>query len=761
MQPMLQQLPPKYKPSFVLDSVTGASCAYSMRRLTKAYTGPCLTVQLETAATLNVGFTRRGDFDVVAYNAFVAGHTPTILTWYDQMGSSTPASNLLRLTQATAANQPTLNLTWKNNRPAVQFRSAGSQQLTAANAFAVALAQPTTSHLVGSFDGAYNDNNTAIFHSGPTALHLNQLGKRNSNFWFLNAGTSLAGLQLDDTAPNIFTAMFNNTTSFLRVNGRQVFTGTTSTNDWTQLRVGADQTPNYSNVSISELIIFNSNTNATQVTIQSSQSAYYQIPCISVGHGSTVLAGTGATTRYNQATTKVLPSGIVMLCYNSLLLSASGLNGNQMHIRFSADYGATWSTEDKWTDGTAITYLLSGVTTNWPATLPTLTGNQGLAEPWIIRCPNGDLLILTWRSDYAGADNGTYQIRSTNGGRTWGEWAQVTVASLPGGDSQNETFITDDDFVIMSGSGKGTIYTGARVMQTTSANNNTIGAQRNILLTSTDNGVTWTYKSDITSYTSCNGLGTLEVGLEYVGNNTIIAMLRPCSGSVTLAGWTARSTDMGATWAAATEVTSTALSTARPRVKTRSHLVAGGNVVNDLSNSWSSDPVLIMCGFVGWGNLVSLATGTAASPSVFTTVGAVAHNLTVGDLVVTTTIVQNGSAVNPNGHWLVNTTPSASTFTLKTLAGVVLNNSGSGWTGGSVFDSTTDDNRKRRVAMWVSYDRGVTWCHPIFLDTEYGQGYGDMFYDPLNGWYVNVTTKATIITAADTIEQYKFALVGL
>lgn len=785
-----QALRPVSNRRLLLDRISGAVFGYALRQLRSTYHGYAVLMERDDAQQLNIGF-RHGDFDLATYLAWNLGHTSGVRGWYDQMGSSTGASNANRFVNTTFANQGTINPSWRNGRPAVQFRKASSQSLTMTNTFGVALAQPVTTLLVGSFDGTYNSDAIGVFHSGPTASHRMQLYTGSSGVWSFYAGTVAPALKGSNTTPNIFTALFNGGGSNLAINGRVLIQGgDVNTNDWTQIQLGSALGASFSDVTIAELIGFNANNNATNVAIEESQSAYYQIACIARGRGTTTPAGTGVTTGFQEPSKWVRPDGVVVLTYLEAVTGAN-FSGNRQHIRYSSDYGASYSPEDKLLDGvTSPTYLLNGVQTNFPMTLPSgaISGNMGITSPWLIPTPAGGVVCEQWATDYAGNDKGTWQNSSPDG-QTWGEWAQVTFVGLPaeatqpGGLVQNETFMTDDSFILMSSAGVGTIYSVARVMETSSADNNKTtpapGRQRSILVTSTDNAVTWTFVSNITTYTSGPGWGTLECALEYVviaGVPTIVAVLRAMPGVVTFTGWTTKSTNLGASFGAGgtqlvpgplIDITSMTLNTGRPIMKTRAHLRAGKDLLLDLTNSWANDPVLIMSGFVGFGPIILLSAATTASPAVFSTVAAVAHNLVVNDLVTTYGISQNGSAINPNGYWRVNTTPSASTFTLKSVAGTVLNGDGvNAWTGGSIIDSTTNPNNNRRVCVWVSYGFDGSgypiWSHPIYLDSDYGQCYGDMFYDPMNGWYVVVTSKQSAATVVlNTVNQYKFSLAGL
>lgn len=103
-----------------LDALRGATVAYSLRKLTPAYTGNAIQVRRSSdSTTQNIGFTFAGDLDVTSLMTFVGTGSGYITTWYDQSGNS---KNLL---QATAASQPRIVnagvLEMQSGKPSVHF----------------------------------------------------------------------------------------------------------------------------------------------------------------------------------------------------------------------------------------------------------------------------------------------------------------------------------------------------------------------------------------------------------------------------------------------------------------------------------------------------------------------------------------------------------------------------------------------------------------------------------------------------------------
>lgn len=286
-------------------------------------------------------------------------------------------------------------------------------------------------------------------------------------------------------------------------------------------------------------------------------------PSVSVASSSTIGSG-GADDWWGRASIKRRSSddALVLAYYRSTSHSA---NGGDLHIRFSDDHGATWTAED--------TKLGGGSVSGFPMNPPSLSGVQDAGEPWLYVCPNGDLLLHMWKVDYGGSNAGSWQSRSTDGGDTWSTPTQISWTGTHSLSSTN-TFQTDDDFVFDR-----TIYAGVRTYDGASYTDCFMS-----LVKSTDNGVTWDFVSNITgpSETAC-----IEVGLTYVGNSTIVAMLRSLDHT---AGYQRTSTDMGATWGSLTNVTSTVGILGRNRVYSSMELRGDAG--------WWKDPNRVMVGYV-------------------------------------------------------------------------------------------------------------------------------------------------------------------
>ena len=86
--------------SLLLDTYSGASVAYSLRKLSSTYSGSAIRVRRSSDNTeQDIGFTGN-ELDTTSLTSFVGANDGYVTTWYDQSGNSADA------TMATAVNQP-------------------------------------------------------------------------------------------------------------------------------------------------------------------------------------------------------------------------------------------------------------------------------------------------------------------------------------------------------------------------------------------------------------------------------------------------------------------------------------------------------------------------------------------------------------------------------------------------------------------------------------------------------------------------------
>lgn len=109
----------------LLDVVTGAVAAYSLRKLRTAYAGAAVRVRRSSDnAEQDIGFSGV-DFDAGAFSAFVGGGSGLAAKWYDQSGNTND------VTQAVALEQPQVVLNVQNGRAGVTLDGIDDDMLSA------------------------------------------------------------------------------------------------------------------------------------------------------------------------------------------------------------------------------------------------------------------------------------------------------------------------------------------------------------------------------------------------------------------------------------------------------------------------------------------------------------------------------------------------------------------------------------------------------------------------------------------------------
>ena len=73
----------------ILDTYTGATVAYSLRRLSSSYTGALIRVREDSGNTqTDIGYDSNGDLDTAAIASHCGANNGYIVKWYDQSGNT-------------------------------------------------------------------------------------------------------------------------------------------------------------------------------------------------------------------------------------------------------------------------------------------------------------------------------------------------------------------------------------------------------------------------------------------------------------------------------------------------------------------------------------------------------------------------------------------------------------------------------------------------------------------------------------------------
>ncbi|NQT12807.1 MAG: exo-alpha-sialidase [Planctomycetes bacterium] len=195
-----------------------------------------------------------------------------------------------------------------------------------------------------------------------------------------------------------------------------------------------------------------------------------------------------------------------------------------IHLITSTNEGRTWSELNRWFDGTPIEGM------------PYEDGHTH-SEPGLFRMPNGDLILQFWRTSYA---SGTKQLRSKDDGKTWTlDIDRISVDGVPGADD-DLAIGTEDYFVDPENPSH--VYMAFQYFH--------FNSQAGTLLArSRDNCKSYSFMSwmgPLADQGDPDGGATFEPAIEYVGQRTIVAVMRDAAGNRRT--WQTVSTNMGASF---------------------------------------------------------------------------------------------------------------------------------------------------------------------------------------------------------------------
>jgi predicted RecA/RadA family phage recombinase len=258
----------------LLDTYSGATTAYSLRKLRTAYTGYAIRVRRSSDNnSQDIGFDGSGNLDTTSLTSFVGSNSGYVSIWYDQSGNS------LNMVQNTSAIQPTIvssgAIVTNGSKNAVYFNS---QRLGVASPnFNIS---NSSVFFVGKSVGA-SINSAAIIvmnsnpDDNPEVKLAGGYGAINS-YW--NSAYAINTPNLMDTT-KVYSSIINgNITHTVWGNGTQIATGTrTGTfNNITEFTLGGYvRTNGYQNGYASEVIMYTNDQSSNRTNIESNINTIY------------------------------------------------------------------------------------------------------------------------------------------------------------------------------------------------------------------------------------------------------------------------------------------------------------------------------------------------------------------------------------------------------------------------------------------------------------------------------------------------------
>jgi hypothetical protein len=267
--------------SCILDVMSvRPAVAYSLRRLSAAYTGKAINVRRSSDNTaLDIGFVNNR-LDTATLLAFVGSGSGYVATWYNQ-GTLGSAGNV---SQATAASQPQIVtsgvLQTSNGIPAVLF--SGSQYLVTSASVQVVNASTGAVSAFAVASSSSSAQQDLIVQDGSTRVW----GLRNGGaiaskpaFYVVNTGVTLVGAGSSLYPTSLFGGTFDGTTVTALSNGVAGGTGSFSGTAQTStcpVSIGEGLGGQYVSGTISEAMAWGSALSSQDIsTLSGNQQTYY------------------------------------------------------------------------------------------------------------------------------------------------------------------------------------------------------------------------------------------------------------------------------------------------------------------------------------------------------------------------------------------------------------------------------------------------------------------------------------------------------
>jgi hypothetical protein len=253
--------PYRFGVPLLLDTYTGATAAYSLRKIKADYSGHCIEVRRSSDnTTQNIGFSGV-DLDESALTTFVGAGDGFVKTWYDQSGNDNHAI------QNTTANQPLIvssgTVRKVNSKPSVYFGA--------------------DDRLLDSWTNISQPNSVLCVQKSPSSgiiPYYNLIGSTmygNSFNYRLFAGSEVS-VQGRTSNQCITLALFNGSASTMWLNNSKNATDVNSgTGGNAGVSIGNHQSNNQGNSDIQELIIFPADKTDDASGINTAVNTFYSV----------------------------------------------------------------------------------------------------------------------------------------------------------------------------------------------------------------------------------------------------------------------------------------------------------------------------------------------------------------------------------------------------------------------------------------------------------------------------------------------------
>lgn len=251
--------------SLLLDSYSGASVAYSLRKLSSSYSGSAIRVRRSSDNTeQDIGFTGN-ELDTTSLTSFVGANDGYVTRWYDQSGNANNSA------QATATVQPQIvssgTVLTNNSKPSMFLENQDSLTFTTLT--------PITTFTVAKIDTLnyaihyvlFNNVSTKGYFYGGTFTGVNGLGI------YDGSAKSITG---EDTNTHLGYFNYNGTNYEVAKDGSSI-SNLASGSNFDLNYIGRQQTSLTLNGQLQEIVIYPSTQSTNKSNIESNINTYYSI----------------------------------------------------------------------------------------------------------------------------------------------------------------------------------------------------------------------------------------------------------------------------------------------------------------------------------------------------------------------------------------------------------------------------------------------------------------------------------------------------
>ena len=256
--------------SYLLDTYSGASVAYSLRKLSSTYTGNCIRVRRSSDNTeQNIGFVNNV-LDEASLLTFCGAGNGFVTTWYDQSG------NVNNATQSTAFNQPQIvssgAMITTNGKNSISF--SGTKFMLLASSITIGASNYTS--FVGKRAASANRLiGLSRWNTNGYSMYL----WSDNNYYFLGKTNSYLGSSSTDTTTNqlLLTGQNSAGTMAMFKNGNSIASSSNVIVYSTIVDAIGGASGNFSNCNLQETILYNSDQSTNRTGIESNINTFYTI----------------------------------------------------------------------------------------------------------------------------------------------------------------------------------------------------------------------------------------------------------------------------------------------------------------------------------------------------------------------------------------------------------------------------------------------------------------------------------------------------